>query len=110
MTNNRRSYVGHGRNDKRPMLITPIISTGCVDHLALLHLRFKKELPLPERVEVIKNLTNRYGDLVSQVEETNVIWHDEFLNLLSVEELATQRAAVLAELILKRLNTGAEVK
>ena len=110
VTNNRRSYVGHGRNDKRPMLITPIISTGCVDHLALLHLRFKKELPLPERVEVIKNLTNRYGDLVSQVEETNVIWHDEFLNLLSVEELATQRAAVLAELILKRLNTGAEVK
>lgn len=104
VTNNRRSYVGHGRNDNRPMLITPVIRTGRVDHLALLHLRFKTDLPLASRVEVIKNLTNRYGDLVSQVEETNIIWRDEFLNMLSVEELATLRAAVLAEMIIARMN------
>lgn len=102
VTNNRRSYVGHGRNDARPMFITPVISNGSVSHLALLHLHFKQELALEDRVDVIKNLTNRYGDLVSQVEETNMIWHDEFLNLLSVDELATQRAAVLAELIMTR--------
>ncbi|MGM9992188.1 MAG: SIS domain-containing protein [Candidatus Bruticola sp.] len=102
VTNNRRSYVGHGHNDARPILIAPIISTGRVDHLALLHLSFKHELSLEERIDVIKNLTNRYGDLVSQVEETNIVWNDEFLNLLSVEELSTLRAAVLAELIIKR--------
>ncbi|MGM9998454.1 MAG: SIS domain-containing protein [Candidatus Bruticola sp.] len=102
VTNNRRSYVGHGHNDEKPILIAPVISTGRVEHLVLLHLNFKHELSLEERVDVIKNLTNRYGDLVSQVEETNVSWHDEFLNLLSVEELSTLRAAVLAELIIKR--------
>lgn len=99
---NRRSYVGHGRNDSRPILIIPIISGGRVDYLVLLHLRFKEELPLGQRLDVIKNLTNRYGDLVSQIEETNLIWRDEFLNLLSVEELSTERAAALAELIIKR--------
>ena len=102
VTNNRRSYVGHGHNDELPMLIAPIIATGRVDHLALLHLHFKQDLPLADRVDVIKNLTNRYGDLVSQIEETNITWNDEFLNLLSVEELATLRAAVLADLIIKR--------
>lgn len=102
VTNNRRSYVGHGHNDELPMLIAPVITTGRVDHLALLHLHFKQDLPLADRVDVIKNLTNRYGDLVSQIEETNIPWKDEYLNLLSVEELATLRAAVLAELIIKR--------
>lgn len=102
VTNNRRSYVGHGHNDELPMLIAPVITTGRVDHLVLLHLHFKQDLPLADRVDVIKNLTNRYGDLVSQIEETNITWKDEFLNLLSVEELATLRAAVLAELIIKR--------
>ena len=97
----QRSIV-HGHNDELPMLIAPVITTGRVDHLVLLHLHFKQDLPLADRVDVIKNLTNRYGDLVSQIEETNITWKDEFLNLLSVEELATLRAAVLAELIIKR--------
>ena len=104
VVNNKRSYVGHGRNDSRPILIVPIMKDGTVVQIALLHLAFVSELSLAKRVEMIKNLTNRYGDLKSQIEETNIIWNDEFLNLLSVEELATQRAAVLAELIGKRLN------
>ena len=104
VVNNKRSYVGHGRNDHRPILIIPIMKDGTVVQIALLHLTFVSELSLAKRVDMIKNLTNRYGDLKSQIEETNIIWNDEFLNLLSVEELATLRAAVLAELISKRLN------
>ncbi|MDO5296696.1 MAG: SIS domain-containing protein [bacterium] len=104
VVNNKRSYVGHGRNDRRPILIIPIMKDGTVMQIALLHLTFVSELNLAKRVEMIKNLTNRYGDLKSQIEETNIIWKDEFLTLLSVEELATLRAAVLAELISKRLN------
>ncbi|MCR5660719.1 MAG: SIS domain-containing protein [bacterium] len=101
---NNRPYIGYGRGDQRAILIVPFVTANQEYMVALLHLQFVKEMTLENRLEMIKNLTSRYGDVRTQVEEANIHWKDEYLNLLEPCELATDRAAAIAEKIIARLR------
>lgn len=93
-------YLGKGRKDDRSIAIIPIAPRGRVERLALLHLEFKRALPLETKVAVLRDMQQRYDDLKSQVMETDLEWQDSFLEGIEVEELVLLPVDKLAERIL----------
>jgi len=96
----RTTYVGRGRNDNRPLMMVPVLPSGQVEHLVLLHLRFVEDLPAEAKLQLLRDLSNRYEDLKSLVEEANLIWRDDFVKSLKVEDLVTLPVDDLAERVL----------
>ena len=101
VVSSRTSYVGRGRNDNRPLLMAPVLPSGQVEQLVLLHLRFVEEMPWEGKLQLIRDVASRYEDLKSLVEEANLIWHDQFLGALRVEDLVTLPVEELAEQVLR---------
>ncbi|HXE71946.1 MAG TPA: SIS domain-containing protein [Candidatus Nitrosotenuis sp.] len=103
----RQAFVGRGKNDRRPILILPVLPAGQVEFLALLHLQFHEALPLEQKVSVLREMPNRYEDLKGQVEETGVEWRDELLEPIPVSDLVVEPVDELAEAILSRAQVPA---
>lgn len=101
VVSNRSAFVGRGRNDDRPLMMVPVLPGGQVENLVLLHLKFAPALPLERKLQILRDLGNRYEDLKSQVEEANLIWRDDFLADLSIEDLVTRRVEELAERVIR---------
>ena len=74
-----------------------------VDHLLLLDIGFREKIDLSNK---IKALGDKFIHIKNIVEETNLPWHDEHLNLLNVEELFGNSAEKIAECIISRFSTG----
>ncbi|MFB0533067.1 MAG: hypothetical protein ACETVU_05295, partial [Desulfatiglandales bacterium] len=78
--------------------IIPIMKKGPnIDHLLLLNVAFKKEIGLSKKV---KALGDKFTHIKNIVEETDLSWQDEYLNLLGVEELFGNSAEKTAEFII----------
>ncbi|MBI3930115.1 MAG: SIS domain-containing protein [Armatimonadetes bacterium] len=93
-------YVGKGRKDGRPIVIVPLVPRGQVEKLVLLHLEFHPELPIEQKVTLLRDFQQRYDDLKSHVMETDLEWDDQYLEPISPEALVTLPVDKLAEQVL----------
>lgn len=99
-------YMGKGRKDDRSILIIPLISSdpsrpNMVEHLILLDVAFHKHVSLTSRV---KALGGKHEHIKNIVQENNIVWRDEFLDLVEMEELFGRSAEKIAEHIVEKLS------
>ncbi|MBM3460486.1 MAG: SIS domain-containing protein [Armatimonadetes bacterium] len=95
----RSCYVGLGRRDHKPLAIVPILPSGQVEGLVLLHLEFDETLTADKKAAVLRDM-QRYDDVRSQVTETDRDWDDRLLDAVPVRDLVTLPVDKLAEQIL----------
>lgn len=94
------TFIGTGRKDQCPIMIVPSAPRGQVEKLALLHLQLHEQLPLENKVSLLRDLGGRYEDLRSQVLETDAEWTDEVLETLTPSELILLPVEQLTERVL----------
>jgi glucosamine--fructose-6-phosphate aminotransferase (isomerizing) len=91
-------FIGKGKSDNRSILVIPIMKKGPnIDHLLLLNVGFKKEMDLPKK---LKALGDKSTHIKNIVEEADLSWQDDYINLLDVGELFGTSAEKIAELII----------
>ena len=97
-------FIGKGKIDNRSILIIPIMKKGPnIDHLLLLNVGVKREIELSKKV---KALGDKFTHIKNIVEETDLPWDDNYLNLLDVEELFGSSAEKIAEFIVSSSSTS----
>ena len=97
-------FIGKGKIDNRSILIIPIMKKGPnIDHLLLLDVSFKREIDLSKK---IKALGDKFVHIKNIVEETDLPWDDNYLNLLEMEELFGNSAEKIAEFIISSSSAG----
>lgn len=99
-------YIGRGRKDERSIIIIPIISDSpqtpnLIEHLLLLHIGFKTDVPLTDRIQA---LGGKYEHIVSIVQENSIAWSDELLERVEMETLFGVSAEKIGEEIVSSLN------
>ena len=99
-------YIGKGRKDDRSIVIIPILSgspssPGIIEHLALLHIRFKENIPLSAR---IKALGGKYEHIKNIVQENSISWDDQLLERIEIEELFGRSAEKVSEFIVSQIK------
>ncbi len=102
-------YIGKGRKDERSIIIIPILTTSAnnpnrIEYLLLLHISFRKDVPLDTR---IKALGGKYEHIKNIVQENSITWQDSFLELIEIEELFGRSAEKNGEFIVSRQNKEA---
>lgn len=102
---NATLYLGRGSADRRAIAIVPIIPRGRVEKLALLHLVFQDQVGLAKKVGVLQDLRQRYENLKSLVTEQDVIWRDECLESIPIEDLILTPVKDLARQIVAQQKT-----
>jgi glucosamine--fructose-6-phosphate aminotransferase (isomerizing) len=94
-------YIGKGRKDERSILIIPILtlsnqSPTRIEYLLLLHVSFKTTVDLNIK---IKALGGKYEHIKNIVQENNIVWHNDLLELVDIEELFGRSAEKIGEFI-----------
>ncbi len=99
-------YIGKGRKDDRSIVIIPILSSSpsspsIIEHLVLLHIRFKENIPLGARV---KALGGKYEHIKNIVQENSIGWDDQLLERIEIEELFGRSAEKVSEFIISQIK------
>ena len=99
-------YIGKGRKDDRSLVIIPILSgspqsPSIIEHLVLLHITFKENLPLGAK---IKALGGKYEHIQNIVQESSISWEDQLLERIEVQELFGRSAEKVAEFIISQVG------
>ncbi len=95
----RRAYIGVGLKDGRRIAIVPLVDHRYkVNALALLHLAFREEMTVGEK---IRALGDRYEEIVNGVTEADVPWRDDLLAPISPDELFTSPPAALVQRLVR---------
>jgi glutamine---fructose-6-phosphate transaminase (isomerizing) len=99
-------YIGQGRKDDRSMVVVPILSESAespntIDHLLLLNISFKKNIPTEVK---IRALGGKYEHINNIVQENSIAWEDRYIDLVPVEELFGKSAEKVGEEIVWKLN------
>jgi glucosamine--fructose-6-phosphate aminotransferase (isomerizing) len=99
-------YIGKGRKDERSLVIIPILSgspesPNIIEHLLLLHITFKENIPLGAK---IKALGGKYEHIKNIVQESSISWEDQLLELIEVQELFGRSAEKVAESIVSHVS------
>jgi glucosamine--fructose-6-phosphate aminotransferase (isomerizing) len=99
-------YIGKGRKDDRSILVIPLLSSapsnaGRIEHLLLLHIRFKENVPLNQK---IRTLGGKYEHIKNLVQENSIGWGDAYLDLAPIDELFGRSAEKIAEFIVGQLK------
>jgi glucosamine--fructose-6-phosphate aminotransferase (isomerizing) len=94
-------FLGKGKKDDRNIIVIPIISrdpasTNMIEHLLLLHIGFREETTLAEK---IKALGGKYERIKNIVQEDNVPWNDDLLSIIPIEDLFGISAEKIGELV-----------
>jgi glucosamine--fructose-6-phosphate aminotransferase (isomerizing) len=94
-------YIGKGRKDDRSILVIPLLSSspskaGSVEHLLLLHISFKENVPLTQK---IRALGGKYEHIKNIVQENSVSWDDTLLEAVPTDELFGRSAEKVGEFI-----------
>ncbi len=94
-------YVGKGRKDDRSIAVIPLLSSSpsrpnSIEHLLLLHIAFRKDVPLDVK---IRALGGKYEHIQNIVQENSIIWEDSLLELVDIDELFGRSAEKVAEFI-----------
>ncbi|MFW6333801.1 MAG: glutamine--fructose-6-phosphate aminotransferase, partial [Desulfosalsimonas sp.] len=99
-------YLGKGRKDNRSILVIPLISgdpsrPNTVEHLLLLDVGFRKDADLQTRVRA---LGGKHEHIKNIVQENNITWSDELIDLVDMDELFGRSAEKIAEKIVERVG------
>jgi glucosamine--fructose-6-phosphate aminotransferase (isomerizing) len=99
-------YIGKGRKDDRSIIVIPIISASpaapnMIEYLLLLNISFKTDVSLPVK---IKALGGKYEHIKNIVQENSIVWDDQDLDLVEIEELFGRSAEKIGEFIVSRLK------
>jgi glucosamine--fructose-6-phosphate aminotransferase (isomerizing) len=94
-------YIGKGRKDNRSILVIPMISKdparpNTIEHLLLLNISFKQEVPTDTKV---KALGGKYEHIKNIVQESSLVWEDKYLDLVEIDELFGRSAEKIGELM-----------
>ena len=98
-------YIGKGRKDDRSICVIPIISSSpntpnIIEHLLLLNVSFNEGVPLDTKITA---LGGKYEHIKNIVQENSIIWKDEFLEMVDIEELFGRSAEKIGEYIIQSL-------
>ena len=98
-------YIGKGRKDDRSIVVIPIISTNpetpnIIEHLLLLNIGFKENVPLPVKVKALGGKLERIKNIV---QENSVSWTDEYLEKVAMDELFGRSAEKVGEFIVSKV-------
>jgi glucosamine--fructose-6-phosphate aminotransferase (isomerizing) len=99
-------YIGKGRKDERSLVVIPILSSSptsasIIEHLVLLHVNFKANIPLGAK---IKALGGKYEHIQNIVQENSITWEDQLLELIEVGELFGRSAEKVGEFIVSHVS------
>jgi len=99
-------YIGKGRKDNRSILVIPLISDdpsqlNTIEFLMLLDIGFNPDVSLPSKV---KALGGKHEHIKNLVQENNIIWEDNFLELVDMAELFGWSAEKVAESLIVKLS------
>ncbi|MEJ2285304.1 MAG: SIS domain-containing protein [Desulfobacterales bacterium] len=99
-------YIGKGRKDNRSILVMPILSSSednsnKIEFLLLLHVSFKTDVSLENK---IKALGGKYEHVKNIVQENSIVWQDQYLELVEIEELFGRSAEKIGEYIVSHHN------
>ncbi|MGD8241658.1 MAG: SIS domain-containing protein [Desulfobacterales bacterium] len=97
-------YIGKGRKDGRSILIVPAISeqpdrSNLIEYLLLLNIAFRDDVALPAK---IKALGGKYTHIRNIVQENNIVWEDQLLETIEMEELFGRSAEKISERIVNQ--------
>jgi glucosamine--fructose-6-phosphate aminotransferase (isomerizing) len=100
-------YIGKGRKDERSLVVIPILSSSptsasIIEHLVLLHVAFRENIPLGAK---IKALGGKYEHIQNIVQENSITWDDQLLERIEVEELFGRSAEKVGESIVSHVNS-----
>lgn len=92
-------FIGKGRADHRKILVIPIISASpnaphAMEHILLLNISLKQKANLET---IIRALGDKREHIQNIVQESNILWKNEFLELLPLEDLFGKSAEKIAE-------------
>ena len=100
----RRAFIGVGAKDGRRIAILPLVDHRfLVNALVLLHLEFRDDMTVAEKIE---SLGDRYDDIVDGVMEADIPWTDDLLDPVPSEQLFTYLPREVAALIVARELVG----
>ncbi len=99
-------YIGIGRKDNRSILVIPLISNdpsrpNTIEFLMLLDIGFNPDVTLASKV---KALGGKHEHIKNLVQENNIVWEDNFLELVDMAELFGKSAEKVAEAIIAKLG------
>jgi len=99
-------YIGKGRKDERSLVVIPVLSSSpalpsIIEHLVLLHVNFKENIPLGAK---IKALGGKYEHIQNIVQENSITWEDQLLELVEVQELFGRSAEKVSEFIISHVS------
>jgi len=100
-------YIGKGRKDERSLVAVPILSSSSlspnsIEYLVLLHIAFKENIPLETK---IKALGGKYEHIKNIVQENSIVWNDQYLELVEIDELFGKSAEKVGEFIVLKAGT-----
>ena len=98
-------YIGKGRKDDRNIIIIPVLSASSdmpniIEHLLLLHISFKEQIPLPVK---IKALGGKYKHIKNIVQENSLVWDDKYVEMIETDRLFGRSAEKIGEYIVASL-------
>jgi glucosamine--fructose-6-phosphate aminotransferase (isomerizing) len=101
-------YIGKGRKDDRSIIVIPTISTNpetpnIIENLLLLNVGFRQSVSLATK---IKALGGKYEHISSIVQENNVPWNDDYLEMIAMDELFGRSAEKIGEFIVSKAGSA----
>lgn len=98
-------YIGKGRKDSRSILVIPLLSNdparpNTIEFLMLLDIAFRMAADLKAKV---KALGGKYDHIKNLTQENNILWKDEFLELLDMADLFGWSAEKVAEHLVAKM-------
>jgi glucosamine--fructose-6-phosphate aminotransferase (isomerizing) len=101
-------YIGKGRKDDRNIIIIPVLSASSerpniIEHMLLLHISFKENIPLPVK---IKALGGKYNHIKNIVQENSLPWDDKYIEMVKTDKLFGRSAEKIGEYIASRLKAA----
>ncbi len=102
-------YIGKGRRDGRSIIVIPLTSAASgmanvIENILLFHVAFHDDIPLAAKV---KALGGKHEHIKNIVQENNIVWQDQFLELIATDELFGRSAEKVGEYICAQLGNGA---
>ena len=103
-------YIGKGRKDERSIIVIPILSAsaatgGMIRFILLLNISFKADAGLSVKKKALGGKGERIKNIV---QENNVVWRDEYLELIDIKDLFGRSAEKIAETIVSQAETRTE--
>ena len=99
-------FLGKGKKDDRNIIVIPIISLdpaspNMIDDLLLLHIAFKENITLAEK---IKALGGKYERIKNIVQENSVRWNDDFLDIVKTGDLFGISAEKIGDFVVNSIK------